>query len=181
MEQPEFLRTEAAEWTSRKQADILLSSEGASSVSIYIYIPGSVLIKKIIDHFDVLDSANRPILTEREILRILEAVVSDAENVPLNEVAGSSMGVLTTENRKVWNNLRNILRSNEGNKECLQVVDDALFIVCLDDVAPESTSQLCSNFLCGTYQLKDGVQIGTCTNRWYDKVCALFITVVSCD
>lgn len=52
-------------------------------------------------------------------------------------------------------------------------MDDALFIVCLDDVAPESTSQLCSNFLCGTYQLKDGVQVGTCTNRWYDKVCQI--------
>jgi carnitine O-acetyltransferase len=69
----------------------------------------------------VLDSANRPILTEREILRNLEAIVIDAETVPLNEVAGSSMGVLTTENRKVWNNLRNILVGIEENKECLQV------------------------------------------------------------
>ena len=69
----------------------------------------------------MLDSANRPILTEREILRNLEAIVIDAETVPLNEVAGSSMGVLTTENRKVWNNLRNILVSIEENKECLQV------------------------------------------------------------
>jgi carnitine O-acetyltransferase len=69
----------------------------------------------------VLDSANRPILTEREILRNLEAIVIDAETVPLNEVAGSSMGVLTTENRKVWNSLRNILVSVEENKECLQV------------------------------------------------------------
>lgn len=69
----------------------------------------------------MLDSANRPILTEREILRNLEAIVIDAESVPLNEVAGCSMGVLTTENRKVWNNLRNILVSSDGNKECLQV------------------------------------------------------------
>lgn len=34
-------------------------------------------------------------------MRNLEAICADAETVPLNEVAGSSMGVLTTENRKV--------------------------------------------------------------------------------
>lgn len=117
-----------------------------------------------------MDSKNRPVLTEREILRNLEAICADAEYVPLHEVAGSSMGVLTTENRKVWNKLRNILVSNESNRECLQVVDDALFVVCLDDVSPENAAELCSNFLCGTYQLSNGVQVGTCTNRWYDKV-----------
>lgn len=130
-----------------------------------------------IDHFDVLDSKNRPILTEREILRNLEAICADAETVPLNEVASSSMGVLTTENRKVWNNLRSILTSNDTNRECLQVVDDALFVVCLDDVTPENVGELCSNFLCGTYQLNNGVQVGTCTNRWYDKVFTFCILV----
>ncbi|KIM28229.1 hypothetical protein M408DRAFT_329582 [Serendipita vermifera MAFF 305830] len=121
-------------------------------------------------YFDVLDSENRPVLTEREILRNLEAICADAETVPLNEVASSSMGVLTTENRKVWNRMRNLLCNNDSNKECLQVVDDALFVVCLDDVSPENVGELCSNFLCGTYQLSNGVQVGTCTNRWYDKL-----------
>jgi carnitine O-acetyltransferase len=59
---------------------------------------------------------------------------------------------------------------SDSNRECLQVVDDALFVVCLDDVSPDTPAQLCSNFLCGTYQLNGGVQVGTCTNRWYDKV-----------
>ncbi|CAD6972734.1 unnamed protein product [Tilletia controversa] len=31
-------------------------------------------------------------------------------------------------------------------------------------------AELCNNMLCGTYQLEDGVQVGTCTNRWYDKL-----------
>jgi carnitine O-acetyltransferase len=58
-------------------------------------------------------------------------------------------------------------------------------VVCLDDAAPgrdgvgaltqsgakgEDLAALCSNFLCGTYDLREGVQVGTCTNRWYDKV-----------
>jgi carnitine O-acetyltransferase len=49
-------------------------------------------------------------------------------------------------------------------------VDNALFIVCLDDAAPGDLAELCANFLCGTYELDGGVQIGTCTNRWYDKL-----------
>lgn len=83
------------------------------------------------------------------------------------------------------------------NAMCLKVVDNALFIVCLDDdgenekedtlkhdrvewkskedkVGWKGTGSdlglLCSNFLCGTYEIKGGVQVGTCTNRWYDKV-----------
>lgn len=80
------------------------------------------------------------------------------------------MGVLTSENRKVWNKLRNVLSSNKSNEDCLHTVDDALFIVCLDDVSPETEAELCSNYLCGTYKLVNGVQVGTCTNRWYDKV-----------
>lgn len=43
-------------------------------------------------------------------------------------------------------------------------------MVCLDDATPEDLGELCSNYLCGTYNLVNGVQVGTCTNRWYDKV-----------
>lgn len=31
---------------------------------------------------------------------------------------------------------------------CLEVLDKALFVVCLDDSNPESASELCSNMLC---------------------------------
>ena len=69
----------------------------------------------------------------------------------------------------------------------LEVVDKALFVVCLDDVTPRDTAHLCENYLCGTYELapaddnstagggsggarKRLVQVGSCLNRWYDKV-----------
>ena len=78
--------------------------------------------------------------------------------------------MLSTENRKVWSSLRKALVSNKNNESCLDVVDNALFVVCLDDAAPDNLAQLCDNFLCGTYDLKGGIQVGTCTNRWYDKV-----------
>lgn len=109
-------------------------------------------------------------LTEREILRNLQAIVADADQLPVHEVAKNAIGVLSTENRKVWSSLRKALISNHNNESCLEVVDDALFVVCLDDATPNSLAGHCNSFLCGTYELKGGVQVGTCTNRWYDKV-----------
>lgn len=120
--------------------------------------------------FDVLDPSNRPVLTEREILRNLQAIVTDADRTPVTEVARSAVGVLSTENRKTWSELREVLKRDRHNAGCLEVIDDALFVICLDDAAPENLAELCSNFLCGTYGLRGGVQVGTCTNRWYDKV-----------
>ncbi|KZT56722.1 acyltransferase ChoActase/COT/CPT [Calocera cornea HHB12733] len=121
-------------------------------------------------YFDVLDSESRPVLTEREILSNLQAITTDADALPLSQVAASSIGLLTTENRKVWSGLRDLLNSERRNRMCLKVVDAALFIVCLDDHTPSSVSEMCCNFLCGTYRLEEGVQVGSCTNRWYDKL-----------
>ena len=120
--------------------------------------------------FDVLDGENRPLLTEREIMRNLQAIVADADHTPITEFAKSAIGSLTTENRKIWSGLRERLNADRQNAGCLEVVDGALFVVCLDDAAPADLAQLCDNFLCGTYDLRNGVQVGTCTNRWYDKV-----------
>jgi len=80
------------------------------------------------------------------------------------------MGVLSTENRKTWSSLRSSLSNDKNNASCLHIVDNALFIVCLDDATPSNLADMCSTFLCGTYVMDNGVQVGTCTNRWYDKV-----------
>jgi len=120
--------------------------------------------------FDVLDDKNRLLLSEREILRNLQAIVADADKLPVTEVAKNALGVLTTENRKIWSSLRYTLSQDRSNAACLNVVDRALFAVCLDDATPEGLAELCGNYLCGTYKLVGGVQVGTCTNRWYDKL-----------
>ncbi|KAJ3734874.1 carnitine acetyl transferase [Lentinula guzmanii] len=122
--------------------------------------------------FDVLDSEDRPLLTEREIIRHLQAIIDDASTLSTKDVAQRAVGVLSTENRKIWSKLRSTISSDKHNASCLEIVDRALFIVCLDDGPPmkDDLPQLCSNFLCGTYGLEDGVQVGTCTNRWYDKL-----------
>nr|XP_019008930.1 carnitine O-acetyltransferase [Kwoniella pini CBS 10737]OCF47711.1 carnitine O-acetyltransferase [Kwoniella pini CBS 10737] len=121
--------------------------------------------------FDCLDSKNRPIFTDREILSNLEAIVKDADRTPVHSVAANSVGILSTESRKIWSHLRSeLIKSNKLNASCLSVVESALFVVCLDDAGPEDLAELCGNFLCGGYKLEGGVQTGTCTNRWYDKL-----------
>ena len=115
------------------------------------------------DWFDCLDSKNRPLLSDREILGNLEAIVKDADKTPVMQVAQNAVGILTTENRKIWSHLRTeLVKSNKHNASCLQVVDSALFVVCLDDTEPENLAELCGNFLCGGYKLESGVQVGTC-------------------
>ncbi|KAG7086322.1 hypothetical protein E1B28_002285 [Marasmius oreades] len=122
--------------------------------------------------FAVMDENNQPLLTEREIIRNLQAIVNDADRWSRREVAQNSVGVLSTENRKTWSKIRTTISSEKHNADCLEMVDKALFIVCLDDNADlkDNLGQLCANFLCGTYGLEDGVQVGTCVNRWYDKL-----------
>jgi len=39
------------------------------------------------DWFDLLDGENQPILTEREILRNLQAIVTDADDTPPSDVS----------------------------------------------------------------------------------------------
>ena len=122
--------------------------------------------------FDVLDDNNDLIMTEKDMAVNLQVIVDDAEQIPIQEAAKGALGVLSTENRKIWAGLRDVLtrEENSNNSECLNTVDSALFILCLDYTEPQTEAELCGNMLCGTNEVVKGVQIGTCTNRWYDKL-----------
>lgn len=122
--------------------------------------------------FDVLDRNNDLIMTEKDLAINLQVIVNDAEQTPIQEAAKGAIGVLSTENRKIWSGLRDVLTREEGsnNADCLGIVDSALFMICLDYTEPADVSQLCGNMLCGTSEVVRGVQVGTCTNRWYDKL-----------
>lgn len=122
--------------------------------------------------FDVLDDNSDAIMTEKDIAINLQTIVDDARQTPIQEAAKSALGVLSTENRKVWSGLRDVLTRDPGsnNADCLSIVDSALFVVCLDYTEPTTAAALSQNMLCGTSEIEKGVQIGTCTNRWYDKL-----------
>ena len=122
--------------------------------------------------FDVLDDNSDLIMTEKDVALNLSVIVDDASEVPIQEAAKGALGVLSTENRKVWSGLRDVLHREEGsnNSDCLNIVDSALFILCLDYTEPQTGAELCMNMLCGSSKVERGVQVGTCTNRWYDKL-----------
>lgn len=122
--------------------------------------------------FDVLDDNSDLIMSEKDIAINLQTIVDDAAQTPIQEAAKGALGVLSTESRKVWSGLRDVLTREPGsnNADCLSIVDTALFVVCLDYAEPATAAALCQNMLCGTSEIEKGVQIGTCTNRWYDKL-----------
>lgn len=122
--------------------------------------------------FDVLDGNSDVIMTERDIAVNLQTIVDDAAKTPIQDAAKGAVGVLSTENRKVWSGLRDTMtrEPESNNADCLHIVDTALFALCLDYTEPSNVADLCQNMLCGTSEVKNGVQIGTCTNRWYDKM-----------
>ncbi len=122
--------------------------------------------------FDVLDENNDLIMSEKDLAINFQTIIDDALETPITEAAKNAFGVLTTENRRVWANIRDNLTKNEDsvNHDNLQVIDNGLFIVCLDHLDVEDLADLSKNMLCGISQLDMGVQVGTCTNRWYDKI-----------
>lgn len=120
--------------------------------------------------FDVLDKQNNLILTDDELSINFQSILNDSMKSTPSQIAKSSFGVLTTENRKNWAHLRGSLMDDETNFKILRIIDTALFVVVLDDIELESLKDLSKNMLCGLSILDKGVQVGTCTNRWYDKL-----------
>ncbi|EGV60279.1 carnitine O-acetyltransferase yat1 [Yamadazyma tenuis] len=130
-----------------------------------------VLSKSQFYWFDVLNGNNDLILSESDLIINFNSIIKDSLDTNADAVAKSSFGILTTENRRVWAKLRNTnLSNNSSNREILSIIDSALFILCLDDIKLYDLSDLAKNMLCGLSILDRGVQVGTCTNRWYDKL-----------
>lgn len=101
--------------------------------------------------FDVLDRDGN-LVKPAQIQSHLKYILSKATPVP-----DFPLGVLTSENRDVWANLRAKLEA-AGNAENLRSVDSALFSLCLDDESFRNLNDLSHNMLNG-----DGC------NRWFDK------------
>ncbi|XP_029904807.1 carnitine O-palmitoyltransferase 2, mitochondrial [Myripristis murdjan] len=108
--------------------------------------------------FDVVDRDGN-LVKPAEIQAHLKYILSDPTPAP-----AFPLGVLTSENRDVWAGLRDKLLA-AGNGETLQVVDSALFCLCLDDETMRDHIHISHNMLHG-----DGC------NRWYDKSFSVILT-----
>ena len=88
-----------------------------------------------LDWFDVLDNSNLPLLTEWEVIRNLQAIINNADMIgpvtgtlsikPLQTLiqrhivrpsVRGTIGVLSTENRKIWSSLCELLSRDPNNK-----------------------------------------------------------------
>ncbi|SCW00224.1 LAFE_0B12178g1_1 [Lachancea fermentati] len=145
-----------------------------------------VMYKSQFYWFDVLDLNNNPIFSTLEELEWnLYSIVKDGDKTENDHLKRYPWGIFTTENRRVWSNIRDYIckSSDNTNWKNLKIIDSALFIICLDDVSLNDEEVVVKSMLCGTsevnldldYQgaslgLPIGVQRGTCLNRWYDKL-----------
>ncbi|CAH7684772.1 choline acetyltransferase [Phakopsora pachyrhizi] len=122
--------------------------------------------------FNIIDDHHRPVLNENQLLKNLKTIISDADKTPNDQLIQSSIGILTTETRPTWARLReDLLQNSSTNLKSLEVIDSSLFVLCLDSSSPKNADEMSESMLSGTYQLnRHGVQVGTCINRWYDKL-----------
>jgi carnitine O-acetyltransferase len=109
---------------------------------------------------------------ESDIFKILKGISKHAEQISPEEAARTALGVFTTLKRSEWAAARKDLCSLERNENALHIIDSALFVLVLDDYAPSDIHDVAANMLHGTNQLAEGgtLQVGTCLNRWYDKL-----------
>lgn len=111
-----------------------------------------------VDLFDELFNIKSP----REIHAAFAKILATGEAAKSEECVGS----LTTLDRDIWADTRDDIHSSSAkNAESLKKVDDALFILCLDDDKTTDHAQLANNLLCG----QDG------RNRWFDKCFQLIV------
>jgi carnitine O-acetyltransferase len=97
------------------------------------------------------------------IERCLDAIKASIEAAA---AADESVSYLTTMARAEWATARaELIAAHPDNAAALEVIETALFNICLDDVAPGDQLAVCNNLL-----------YGSSANRWYDKAVSLVVT-----
>lgn len=110
---------------------------------------------------DVIDPHGRPYppaTLEDSLRAVLAQTVTQA-------AAGTSVGHLTTQAREDWASSRQaLLEAGPANRDALDVIETALFCVCLEDLVPQDTHQAC-----------DVLLHGNSANRWFDKALSFIV------
>jgi carnitine O-acetyltransferase len=117
-----------------------------------------ILVVRKNQFFKVMHEVNGKQLNTSELEQQFKRVYEKAEKVP-------PVGILTSENRDVWTDAREVLlRAHPSNGQVLQTIESAGFVVCLDDAAPVTLDERAHQYWHG-----DG------SNRWFDKPCQFII------
>ncbi|KAB5535250.1 carnitine O-acetyltransferase-like protein [Coniochaeta sp. 2T2.1] len=111
-----------------------------------------ILVIRKNQFFKVMHEVDGRQLNTTELEAQFRRVYELAQRVP-------SVGVLTTENRDVWTDAREILLSADPkNKKAMEAIESASFVVCLDDAAPVTLEERAHQYWHGDGQ-----------NRYFDK------------
>ncbi len=106
---------------------------------------------------DILDSAGS-IRTPASIECALQCILSHQES-------GQNLGLLTTMQRDDWAQCRaELLQLSVNNKQAMSAVEQAVFVLCLDENSPEAITQVSEQLLHG-----DG------SDRFFDKSLQLIV------
>lgn len=103
-------------------------------------------------------------MTEREILANLRLIHEDSQGLDNDEAYENAVGVLTADDRQSWAKFRKLLLENHSDN--LKVIDEALFLVCLDNTSPPTGADFAATALHGTYQVQDGIQVFTLNSKY---------------
>jgi carnitine O-acetyltransferase len=108
---------------------------------------------------------------EADILDILKAIHAHTSETDISERTRNALGVFTSLPRSQWAVAReDLCNHDEANRSALHVIDSALFVLVLDAFVPENIHRAAANMLHGTNVIQGTTQIGSCLNRWYDKL-----------
>ncbi|PAV79843.1 hypothetical protein WR25_01959 [Diploscapter pachys] len=121
-----------------------------------------VLKKGHVFHVPVLDSSGNPISYDN-LCDSLRKVVSMSE--PRNEIP---VGIGSAGARDKWATIYEKLKADSTNASNLQSVEDALFLVCIDEHTEPPTGYTPQDELC-TMTLTGGGSKKNSLNRWFDK------------
>lgn len=111
-----------------------------------------ILVIRKNSFFKVPHTHNGQDLSAKELEHQFRRVYETAEK-------GPAIGVMTTENRDNWTDMRErLIKASPGNKAVLEAIEGAAFVVCLDDAKPITLHERARQYWHG-----DG------SNRWFDK------------
>lgn len=117
----------------------------------------------------VLSDNDQIWFSKHELSAIIKQIVKDSKLRKSNV----HVGTFTSELKSTWKMAR--LSLEKSNPEQMELIDSALFIVCLDHESFDINNDVNDNKIQlvthGTSRIdKNGLQYGTCINRYYDKL-----------
>lgn len=110
---------------------------------------------------EVIAANNQP----HTVTELIAGLISVMSHPALTKAPRTAVGNLTTKPRAAWAQSRAaLIDCHPRNAAALEVIESALFCVCLEQTEPASTLEACDQLL-----------HGDCANRWFDKSVSLVV------